>query len=192
MSDEDAPLANGVTISSRKKFFVALLTFIIAGAALYGILVFRKHAVNDQVEVALAGETGAKTAVYRRTLLGGDDIVFDVQSVSGEMSMVDMTRMFLKTAEGLKDQKFNRVYLAYQGREKFYLEGAYFQQIGEEREWQNPVYTIRTLPENVRKLDGSPAFETWTGGLLGVMGGQMEDNNSLHKQWWVDDTLAEM
>jgi hypothetical protein len=151
---------------------------------------WQKHSVNNAVQTALAGETEAETAVYRRGAFGGDDIVFDVKSVQGEMSMVDMTRRLLKTAEALKDDDFERVFLAYKGTEKFYLEGAYFKQIGEERAWQNPVYTIRTMPSNVHNIDGSPAFGTWSGGLIGVIGGEMNDNADFHKKWWVDDALT--
>lgn len=106
--------------------------------------------------------------------------------------MVSMTRRLLKVAEALKDDDYGRIYLSYKGREKFYLEGPYFKQIGTEREWQNPIYTVRTMPENVHNLDGSPAFQTWTGGWLGVMGQQMDDNNEFHRKWWVDDSLAEV
>jgi hypothetical protein len=151
---------------------------------------WNKHAINSTVQTALAGETGAETSVYRRGLLGSEDIVFDVKSVEGEMSMVDMTRRLLKTAEALKDEDFGRVYLAYKGAEKFYFDGAYFKRIGEEREWQNPVYTIRTMPSNVYKLDGSPAFGSWSGGLIGVIGAEMNDNNGFHQEWWVNDAIA--
>ena len=123
-------------------------------------------------------------------MIGGNDIVFDVQSVGGEMSMVAMSRRLLKSAEALKDQEFDKVYLAYRGNEKFYFEGSYFKRLGEERESQNPIFTLRTMPENVNNLDGTPAFGTWTGGLIGVVGEQFEDNAEFHRKWWVDDALV--
>lgn len=45
------------------------------------------------------------------------------------------------------------------------------------------IYLIRTFPENVKNLDGSPAFSTWEGGLLGVTNRQMEDFNAFMRQW---------
>lgn len=167
--------------------------FLIALAGLtFAALQWRQHSVDDQVQTALAGETGAETVVYRRDLFGGDDLVFDVRSASGELSMVDMTRRLLKGAEALKKQRFNRVYLASEGKEKFYFEGAYFQQIGETRLTENPVYTARTLPENVHNLDGSPAFQSWSGGLIGVVGAQMDDFQQFHLKWWGNDAIADM
>ena len=52
---------------------------------------------------------------------------------------------------------------------------------------QNPVYTLRSLPQNVYNLDGTQAFSTWTGGLIGVVGKQMEDLSEFHKQWYIND-----
>ncbi|BCG73329.1 hypothetical protein MesoLj113a_44870 [Mesorhizobium sp. 113-1-2] len=69
------------------------------------------------------------------------------------------------------------------------MDGDYFRQIGREREWQNPVYVIRTLPENLKRIDGEPAFDTWTGGWLGVASKQMEDHAEFHKQWYLRDML---
>jgi len=49
------------------------------------------------------------------------------------------------------------------------------------------VYTIRTFPQNVRKLDGTPAYETWSGGMLGVLSRQREDVNQFARDWFIAD-----
>ena len=46
---------------------------------------------------------------------------------------------------------------------------------------------MRTFPENVYALDGAKAFPSWTGGLIGVTGKQMEDFAEFHKQWYIYD-----
>ena len=46
---------------------------------------------------------------------------------------------------------------------------------------------MRTFPENVYRPDGARAFDSWTGGVLGVLGKQMEDFNEFHKQWYIED-----
>jgi len=63
--------------------------------------------------------------------------------------------------------------------------------LGKEYSWQNPVYTIRTFPENLINLDGSMAYPEWTGGWLRVTGKQMEDFNNFHKKWYLEDILKE-
>jgi len=56
-----------------------------------------------------------------------------------------------------------------------------------EYESQNPVYTIRTFPENLYTIDGKNVYGEWTGGLLGVVTKQMEDFNDFHKKWYIDE-----
>jgi hypothetical protein len=178
--------------SWRQHPAVFVLLLLALAVSVFAALEWRKHSIDSQVQTALAGETGARTVVYRRDLLAGNDIVFDVRSVSGDMSMIVMTRRLLKTAEALKDADLGRVYLAYKGHEKFYFDGAYFKQIGAERQTQNPIYTIKTMPENVHNLDGTPAFQSWSGGWLGVLGQQMDDVNEFHRKWWTNDAVSDL
>ena len=70
------------------------------------------------------------------------------------------------------------------------MDGSYFQEIGATRQTQNPVHTMRTMQEHLTNLDGTPAFGTWTGGWLGVLGKQLEDHNEFHKRWWVRGALG--
>lgn len=116
-------------------------------------------------------------------------IIFNLKSVSPERSPADVTRILLQFAESQKSKDFTLVKLSHAGKEKFVLKGEYFKTLGQEFEDQNPVYTIRTMPENLYKPDGTAAFGTWTGGLLGVVGRQMEDFAEFHRQWYISDLV---
>lgn len=118
-------------------------------------------------------------------------LVVDLRSFDDEAAMVDIMRALLHSAEGHKGSNFDRVVLEYRGTPKFMLDGSYFRKLGEEFEHQNPIYTLRTFPGNVYKLDGSLAYGQWTGGWLGVVGKQMEDLNQFAKDWYLDDALRE-
>ena len=118
-------------------------------------------------------------------------MVVDLIAISDSNSTEDVFRVLLQIAREFKDTEFQSVILSYKGREKFLLEGSYFLKLGKEYGYQNPVYTARTLPENVYHLDGTQAFGTWTGGLLGVVSEQMEDYNEFHDEWWLNDRLFE-
>jgi hypothetical protein len=126
---------------------------------------------------------------YYRYGLVPSTLVVDLRSFTEQAAMVDVLRALLQSAEAHKADRYDRVLLAYKGTPKFQLEGAYFQRLGAEFETQNPVYTMRTLPENVFKLDGSPAYGTWTGGMLGVLNKQMEDLKQFSQEWYLDDAL---
>jgi hypothetical protein len=72
------------------------------------------------------------------------------------------------------------------------MSGSVFASLGSEfSAGQNPVFLIRTLPEKLRTPDGHPAFETWTGGLLGVLGAQLEDHAEFHRRWYLNDLLRD-
>lgn len=40
---------------------------------------------------------------------------------------------------------------------------------------QNPIYIVRTFPENVYNINETKAFDSWIGGLLGITARQMSD-----------------
>ncbi len=114
-------------------------------------------------------------------------LVYDLRSVSPEKSKADVFRVFLQFAKRMRDREFSRVYLSYKGNLKFYLDGSYFKRLGNEYDWQNPVYIIRTFPEYVKELDGSTAYQTWMGGFLGVSLEQFSDFDDFHDRWYVSD-----
>lgn len=131
------------------------------------------------------------TYAYARWGIDPTTLVFDIHAINGEASMTDVSRVLLQAASALKDTAFQRVHLAYRGEARFMLEGAYFQRLGREYGTENPLYTIRTMPENVYSIEGARVFDTWTGGVLGVMGKQLEEVNQFHRRWYMDSMLAE-
>jgi hypothetical protein len=48
---------------------------------------------------------------------------------------------------------------------------------------ENPLYLLRTLPEKLRRPDGSRAFGEWEGGILGVTTRQLEDVTHAASTW---------
>jgi hypothetical protein len=133
---------------------------------------------------------GVDFASYYRYGILPSEIVLDLWSVGGAKSMADVSRVLLMIASQLKDREFQLVLLAWRGDARFAMKGSYFAELGREFGAQNPVYTLRTMPENMFLLDGRPAFETWTGGLLAVLGQQMEDLKSLHMRWYGESAFA--
>jgi len=114
-------------------------------------------------------------------------LVVDVNTISGEKSAADVFRVFLQYAAKLKEKSFESVLLQSKGVTKFIIQGDYFKELGNEYGEQNPVYTMRTFTEHVYSPDGTKAFSTWSGGLLGVLKQQMEDFGEFHKKWYVED-----
>ena len=130
---------------------------------------------------------------YAKWLINPRHLVLDIWSIQGENSKADVDRVIFQASASLNDYSFDAVTLAFRGRGRFMLPGDYFRQLGTEFEaGQNPIYLIRTLPENVNHTDGSDAFPQWTGGLLGVVNKQMEDHNAFHEQWYWNELVSDM
>lgn len=129
--------------------------------------------------------SGIDVSVYTK----GSTLVYDLRSVSKDKSMLDIFRVLLQFSEKVKDDKFEAVELSYDGNTKFKMNGDYFKKLGEEYSSQNPLYTIRTFPENLLNPDGTDAYSKWTGGLFGVLQKQMEDFTDFHKKWYLNDMI---
>jgi hypothetical protein len=130
---------------------------------------------------------GINFSVHYAYYVYPSELVIDVKDVKGDKSTMDVFRVLLQYAEKLETTTFDLVKLASKGKTKFILEGKYFKTLGEEYGTQNPVYTMRTYPDNLHRPDGTQAFGTWTGGIIGVFGEQMNDFNEFHQEWYIKD-----
>ena len=161
-----------------------ILTALVLGANYYFI-----HRTLLSVIESDVRNKGVKVVAYYEYLVSPKTLVFDLRDVEGEKSPLDIFRVFLQFSAAQKDHEYELIKLSFRGDSKFILKGDYFKKLGDEFGTQNPVYTIRTFPEHLFRPDGSAAFGVWTGGLIGVLGKQMEDFNEFHREWYVNDLL---
>ena len=164
---------------------LALCVLVIAAAATWNYT-----ALQGPLNTVIEGDL-RNAGIVCRSHFGGyvrsEELVFDLLRVAPDKSPADVFRVLLQFAESVKDQDFSNVKLSFRGEVRFTLSGDYFQRLGREYSSQNPVYTMRTLPENLLRPDGSKAFPEWTGGLLGVMSKQMEDFGQFHREWYISE-----
>ena len=175
-------------MSKKLKYLAALLALGIIGVA--GANYFLVQSSAQQVLGSDERNQGVSVFAHYQYFVDPSVLVIDLSKVSGTNSPADVTRVLLQFAQSQKSKRFELVKLAHQGTTKFMLKGDFFQNLGIEFGDQNPVYTMRTFPENVYNLDGTTAFGTWTGGMLGVLGKQMEDFNEFHKKWYIADLAS--
>ena len=166
----------------------ALATLLLVVVAIVGINHFR---LNSYAAEAMKFRDVEVLAYYRYGVLP-DSIVLDIRDVGLENSAAATIGGVIEFADALSEREFREVVLAWRGEPRFILGGRDFQEMGREAAYQNPVYTIRTLPEKLRAPDGSRAFSVWTGGMIGVLGAQMDDVNEFARQWYMQDALARL
>lgn len=164
--------------SRIKYIFAAILLIVIIFITNYSRLTLPASSVADDDMSVIS---------YYRYGVVPDVIVYDILDVGLSASQAGVIGGFFRYAEKLKDRDFSKVILSYRGSPKFFLRGEYFKQIGLELSYQNPIYTLRTFPEKLETPDGVRAFDTWTGGALGVLNAQLEDVNEMGRQWYLYD-----
>jgi hypothetical protein len=164
---------------------ILLALLLLGGGGIYAWNYFGlqrpMHAVLDEDP----RNQGISIRVHREYYVSPSTIVFDIRGIEGEHTRLDVFRVLLQYAAKMKDETFDNVLLASDGTVKFIVDGDYFKSLGEEFGVQNPMYTVRTFPSHVKRPDGSAAYGQWTGGLLGVVGKQMEDFADLCDKWFV-------
>lgn len=171
----------------HRRLFIPLGIFIfVVVAVLFSNYILVHRALASVLDADPRNKGVTAFAHYDHMVVPGT-LVINLRSVTETNSPSDVFRVLLQFSASQKDHEYETVKLSFKGEPKFILKGAYFKTLGAEYGTQNPVYTMRTLPENVYKTDGTAAFGTWTGGLLGVLGKQMEDFTEFHKQWYINE-----
>jgi hypothetical protein len=145
--------------------------------------------LNTHANEAMEYREADVLAYYRFGFLP-TTIVFDIRGVETGNSAAATIGGLIEFADSLSERRFDKVILAWRGKSRFILDGDDFQSMGRSASYQNPVYTVRTLPEKLRRPDGTLAFSTWSGGAIGVLGQQMEDVNRFAREWYVNDALS--
>lgn len=173
-----------------KKVFLLVLYVTLLTAAMVPTACSSNQEVAQPMEEVIKADS-RNTGVGMTAYYGDSKavLVLDMISIDGSKSSADVFRVLLQYAAKVKDKTFERVELAAKEKTKFFIKGDYFHTLGVEYGTQNPIYTMRTFPQNVFKPDGSRAFSTWTGGILGVTNKQMEDFQQFHMQWYIFDLL---
>ncbi len=162
-----------------------LVIFAIAlVAALIGMNWVR---VNEPTQNALKYRDSFDALGYYQYGVNPKTIVFDLRDVGPRASAADVMGGFLDFADEFSDREFKNVILAYKGTQKFILSGRDFKMLGITRSTENPVYLLRTFPEKLRTMDGQRAYGSWTGGMIGVLGAQMDDLNKMADEWFRDE-----
>jgi hypothetical protein len=166
---------------ARRVALFAVLVAILVFAANYGL-------VTRPVNQALAADTrnaGYALWAHYRWFVDPGTLVLDLRRAEAA-APIDLFRGLFQSAAAFaaENRQFDRVILARAGEPVFVLKGESYATLGREfQAGQNPVFLIRTLPEKLFRPSGEQAYPQWTGGLLGVVGKQMEDANKVARDW---------
>lgn len=154
--------------------WLAAISLSVLAVAAGIAIVWQRYRLDQPVQAALIGEDDARLVAYRRELIGGHSVVLNLEAPGPTATEISVTRMLLKAAVALRNENFDRVYLAAFGDEKFYLDGSFFRTIGNDPRWQDPDYAIQNIPQHVMNPDGTTAF------------GAAQQSSAFHERWWAN------
>ncbi len=179
---------------SKLPFLLIGIAVLIAGA-LGAIWIYNQVTLQKPMQRVLLSDsrnTGIQVSVHFNHWIDNGVMVYDLRSVSVQSSQMDVFRVLLQYAEAQKNHRYQRVVLAAFGQPRLVIPGEYFQSLGQEYETQNPMYTIRTFAHHVQSLDGAYPWPEPDGGLLWVLGQEMDQFGQFNKTWYLSEMTARM
>ncbi len=172
---------------------VFVLLPLLIGAGFLAIWLYNQILLQKPLTRVILSESRNNLVHARAHFDGWVDtktVVFDLTDVADNSSSLDIFRVFLQYAKEQKEQRFERIVLAAYGRKKLALPGAYFQQLGQEYDSQNLMYTIRTFPHHLLDMQGRKPFPEYEGGLFAVLGEEMKQFAEFNERWFLNDYAA--
>jgi hypothetical protein len=170
----------------KRTFTLALLLLCLAVTAVWG---WNYSALARPLGRVLANDSrndGIQASAHFASYLNPKTLIFDLRSVEAGKAPADVFRVLLQFA-GRSAASIHAGCPRAQWHAKVPTRRCVRAAVGRRVLTQNPGYTMRTFPEHLKRPDGSPAFEQWTGGILGVLNEQLEDFAEYHKQWCAAD-----
>lgn len=186
---ETVPLQNAKPSRNSRRWLLLLGIPLLLIAAIYGWNYLALQSPLNEVIREDTRNDGISVSTHYDYYLNPSILVFDLRDVSMTNSKADVFRVLLQYAAKMKSSHYDKVHLAFRGETKFILDGDYFQQLGQEYGLQNPVYTMRTFPSHLKRPDGSEAYGSWTGGMIGVLQKEMEDFTNFHDKWYLEEMV---
>lgn len=163
-SERQTNIATITKKKKRKKFLLIPLFILIICGIIYGYNFFSLQYPMNKI-LLLDENKGIDISVGYENYINLSTVIYDLHGCQHK-TKIDIFKVLLQFAEKKKDSNFDCIILSCRGKKKFKIPGEFFKKIGMEYSKQNIVPTIKTFPENLLHLDGSPLTEYKSDSLL--------------------------
>ena len=163
----------------RNKKLVFVGTPLVAALIGYSANLFLlQEPMNDILENN-AAFTGMEVSAHYQYWVVPGVVVYDLKSVSVQQTPIDVHTAFLEFAKKLKEKRYSRVELSYQGVTKFSMRGASFTKLGQEYAKRNFDYVLYSFPRLLRGKAAPTTKDSDRDALL-----------QFHQQWYGEDPMT--
>lgn len=167
-------------LRNRRLIFVG--TPLVAALIGYSAnLLLLQEPVNDILRENAAFRGMKVSAHYQYWIVPGV-VVYDLQELSVQQTPIDVHTAFLEFARTMKEKRYKKVELSYQGEKKFAIDGASFTKLGEEYSKRNFDYVLYSFANLFRSADGAPAVDKKTNERDALL--------EFHRRWYGQDHLT--
>lgn len=166
----------------RHKKLVFVGTPLVAALIGYSAnLLLLQEPVNDILKQSNAFKGMSVSAHYQYYIIPGV-VVYDIEGLSVRQTPIDVHTAFLEFAKKLKEKRYSRVELSYQGTTKYSIDGASFQKLGEEYNKRNFDWVLYSFSRLLRPENGTEPLDD-----------AVSDRDALldfHRQWYGKDAMT--
>ena len=162
----------------RNKKLVFVGTPLIAALVGYSANLFLLQEPMDDILKESSALRGMRVSVHFQYWVVPNVVVYDLQSVGGKQTPMDVHTALLEFAKRIRDKRYSRVDLDFRGVNKFSIDGKAFSVIGEQYAKKNFDFVLYKLPRLVHPHVDSPN----------------DDRNALiefHRHWYGDDAMVQ-
>ena len=162
----------------RNKKLVFVGTPLIAALVGYSANLILLQQPVDEVLASNAAFNGMKVSAHYQYWVIPGVVVYDLKELSFQQTPIDVHTALLEFAKKVKDKRYSRVDLSYQGATRMSIDGAQFTRLGTEYAKRNFDYVLYEFPRLFGRGEPTPTTS---------------DRDALmqfHRQWYGDDALT--
>lgn len=182
VSDADrTELPRKKRVNAKRTIFVIILLAVVTWIVNYVLV---SQPIGTKLKADERNRSFTLSAHYQYFVVPST-LVLDLRRVD-DSSPLDLFRGLFQAAEAMHeaDRHFDYVLLARSGVSVYRIKGDDFENLGRSfAVGENPLYLVRTLPEQLYTPEGVAAFGTWTGGTIAVVGKQLEEITEAGRTW---------
>ncbi len=165
----------------RNKKLVLVGTPLIAALVGYSANLFLlQQPMNDILRESVAFKGMQVSTHYEYWVVPGV-VVYDLRQLSFRQTPIDVHTAFLEFAKKMRSKRYSRIELSYRGTTKFRIDGASFQQLGEEYAKKNFDFVLYTFPR---------LFQPEAGARIPEDSSDRDALMQFHRAWYGDDPMT--
>lgn len=180
---DDVAAASPPHRSRRWRLLLSAMLLVVGVASIPAYKWFRNRELVTTLEACQSYGVINATAYYADAFDDGAVVLDLAKSHDSGARRIDCVHLLMQFAGKLDLRMVKKVVLAREGKQVYYVAATDLRELTSSYKAGGEPWAFHNLPERCRTMAGSPAYDTWSGGWLGVLAKQANDLNSFIDAW---------